>query len=61
MFKARVLLKTGEVLEILHEMIDVADGFVHFLINSSKGSIERKIISSDLIASIHQTEVTSIE
>ena len=61
MYYARLLLKTGEVLEILHEMLDITDGFVYLLINSNKGSIERKIVSSDLIASIHQKEVTNIE
>lgn len=61
MYHARILLKSGEVFETLHEMLDITDGFVYLLINSNKGSIERKIISSDLIASIHQKEVTSIE
>lgn len=61
MLKAKVVLRSGEIIDILYEDMDVFNGFVFFLVNSNKGSIERKIISSDLIASIHQKEVTGIE
>lgn len=61
MYNARVLLKSGEIVNITYKTFDISDGFVYFLISSDKGKFERKVISSDLIASIHQTEVTSIE
>ena len=61
MFEAKVVLRSGEIIDILYEDMDVFNGFVFFIVNSNKGNIERKIISSDLIASIYQKEVTNIE
>ena len=61
MFKAKVVLRSGEIIDVLHEDIDVFNGFVYFLVNSNKGSIKRVIIAASEVLSIQIKEVTNIE
>lgn len=61
MFKAKVVLRSGEIIDILHEYMDVSNGFVYFLVNSNKGSTEQVIIAATEVLSIQIKEVTNIE